>query len=165
MCVCGGGWGGRADVDLLSLPASEWIPSWSITHSLCALLCWRHSIPWASESPPFKMFNDQCLSDRHMFGSTDWFLYTIITTICALLLLLLYFIVLHCKPCLSFHIKKIQYKVNFLRQSLVHPVVNWKNMEDGDYYERIMCLPSAAAATSVWKRHLILGKVSASCLW
>lgn len=37
-------------------------------------------------------------------------------------------------------------------------MVNWKYVEDGDYCEWIMCLPSAL-------RHLTLGKFSVSCLW
>lgn len=40
---------------------------------------------------------------------------------------------------------KTQDKVNFLRQTSGLPLVSWKNVEDGDYYEYIMCLPSAAA--------------------
>lgn len=37
-------------------------------------------------------------------------------------------------------------------------------MEDEDYYEWIMCLPSAAAA-SAQEKTFTLGKFSASCLW
>lgn len=47
---------------------------------------------------------------------------------------------------LSFPYQEIQDKVNFL--SLVLPLVSWKNVEDEDYYEWIMCLPSAAAASA-----------------
>lgn len=70
ICVQEGG--SRADVDLrnfLSLSVSEWLPSWSKAHSLCAWLICRHSSPWESESPLFKtlvQFNDQCSCHR------DW---------------------------------------------------------------------------------------------